>query len=71
MSEQVYPHQPEEQEASGLLLSVEPLDGEGQLKARADDGDDGTDLLGDAGSDSDGSDKTDTDGVGAIRVRAV
>jgi hypothetical protein len=68
MSEQVNPGQAEEQEtpSSGLLLSVEPLQGSGRLSASpADTVDTDTDMTdtGDAESDSDGTDTSDTDGT--------
>jgi hypothetical protein len=66
MSEQVNPGQAEEQEtpSSGLLLSVEPLQGSGQLHAaQGDKVDTDTDMsdTGDAATDADGTDESDTD----------
>lgn len=65
MSEQVDPGQIEEKEApaSGLLLSVTPLQGNEQYSAkqRGNDNTDLTDTLSDAGTDADGTDESDRD----------
>ncbi len=66
MSEQVNPVPAEEQEASGLLLSVEPLN-EGAKLSATDTVDGGADAGGDTDStdsgDADGTDAGDADGT--------
>lgn len=67
MSEQINSGQIEEREtpASGLLLSVEPLQASAQLNASDDNADTGgsggKDISDDAGTDADGSDTSGTD----------
>jgi hypothetical protein len=67
MSEQINSGQIEEREtpASGLLLSVEPLQASAQLNASDDNADTGgsggKDVSDDAGADTDGSDKSGAD----------
>ncbi|HYE65718.1 MAG TPA: hypothetical protein VD966_09045 [Pyrinomonadaceae bacterium] len=68
MSEQINPRQAEEQEtpASGLLLSVEPLQGGETYNAQqADRVDADTDMqdTSDEAVDADGTDESDTDGT--------
>lgn len=70
MSEQDNSARAEEMEASGLLLSVEPLAGGSKLTAQAGDRTDrdtdssgATDTDGTDESDADGSDETDGDGT--------
>jgi hypothetical protein len=70
MSEEANPEQVSEQSAtsSGLLLSVEPLDGAGPLSASsADTSDTDTDMQdeSDGASDADGTDESDSDGSDA------
>jgi hypothetical protein len=70
MSEEANPKQVSEQPAtsSGLLLSVEPLDGRGPLSAAAADTlNTDTDMQdeSDAASDADGTDESDSDGSDA------
>lgn len=66
MSEQINAGQIEERETStsGLLLSVEPLQGMGKLYATdsADAGADEKDTSDDTSADTDGSDESDADG---------
>jgi hypothetical protein len=67
MSEEVNPEQVQEQSStsSGLLLSVEPLEGGGHLSATAaDTKDTDTDMqdTSDAATDTDGTDESDSDG---------
>jgi hypothetical protein len=67
MSDQMNPEQVERNEASGLLLSVEPMDGATTLRATDDtdagaDGGD-TDTTDSLGGDSDGTDASDADGT--------
>jgi hypothetical protein len=70
MSEEANPEQVSEQSAtsSGLLLSVQPLDGAGPLSASsADTSDTDTDMQdeSDGASDADGTDESDSDGSDA------
>ena len=69
MPEEVRSERIEEPESSGLLLSIEPLEGEQTLHASPGDGKDsdtdGTDTGGDGSSDTDGTDMGDTDGTDA------